>query len=91
MLTQTNNVPRATPSGKTPLVDFFHTRSTALTLEAVRFASGWRKQLLIYIADRNRVRDELHTRLQDFVGVGVRELPAGGPLTIRAKRTRRSA
>ena len=91
MLTQTNDDHRTTPAGKIPLVDFFHTRSTALTQEAVRFACGWRKQLLTDMADRNLVRDMLHSRMRDFVGVSVRELPASGPLTIRAKRRRGAA
>lgn len=90
-MTRTSDVHRASPAGKIPLTDFYADKTVGHTLAAANFAGGWRKQLLRDLADRNLVRDALHARMQDFVGITVREIPTCEPLRISSNKRRRGA
>ena len=73
-MTRTGDDHRASPAGKIPLTDFYADKTVNHTMAAAGFASGWRKSLLVMLTDRNLVRDDLHARMKDFVGLTVREV-----------------
>jgi hypothetical protein len=79
---KTDGISENNAFARAPLTDVFHRRSTALTQEAVRFATGWQKEVLRDIVDRNRIRDRLHEQMTGFMGSHVVEKENSIP-TIR--------